>query len=56
MQNFITQSLDKKDRYKRVKHNSIDIGDIVLVKEPLVQQINYPMEITKSVTKTVWIK
>ena len=50
LQNLISQAVDKKDRYKKVKHNSVDIGDIVFIKDPLVKRVNYPMGIIKSVT------
>ena len=43
--------MNKKDHYKKVKHNSVNIGDIVLIKDLLVKPVNYPMGIIRSIVK-----
>ena len=43
MGNLLSQAIDKKDRYKRVKHDQIKEGDIVLLVEPNTKRYNYPM-------------
>ena len=51
LQNLISQAVNKKDRYKKVKHNSVNIGDIILIKDPLIKPVNYPMGIIRSLVK-----
>ena len=40
---LITQAVDRKDRYKPVKHQGLNIGDIVLIKDSFTKPSNYPM-------------
>ena len=51
LQNLISQAVNKKDRYIKVKHNSVNIGDIILIKDPLIKPVNYPMGIIRSLVK-----
>ena len=46
---LISQSTDKKDRYKPVEHNVVNTGDIVLIKDPNTKIVNYPMGRIKKV-------
>ena len=50
MTNLISQSTDRKDRYKQTKHDLLKKGDVVLIKEPLTKRLNFPMGIIKDVT------
>ena len=43
LNNLISQAVDKKDRYKPVKHEHLKVGDIVLLVEPNVKRLSYPM-------------
>ena len=49
LQQLLTQSIDKKNRFKTVKHDILKTGDIVLLEDKFSKQSNYPMGI---VTKT----
>jgi len=49
LQNLISQSLDRKDRFKPVLHKKPLVGDIVLIKDPMVKSYHYPMAV---VTRT----
>lgn len=40
---LISQAVDKKDRYKPVKHDQLKVGDIVLIIEPNMKRLVYPM-------------
>jgi len=46
---LISQSTDKRDRYKPVTHKIISPGDVVLLVEPLTKRSNYPLGIVKEV-------
>ena len=46
---LIDQSTDKPGRYRPVSHEKIDIGDIVLLKDPFLKVFNYPMGIVQKV-------
>jgi len=43
------QATDKKDRYRPVTHQSLKIGDIVLLKEDFSKPINYPMAVVREI-------
>ena len=47
---LMNQSIDKRDRYKPVTHNSISKGDVVLLVEPQTKRSNYPLGVVKEVT------
>ena len=47
---LITQSTDRKNRYKPVVHDSLNPGDIVLLKETFTKPLNFPMGIVKEIT------
>ena len=49
--NLIDQATDIKDRYKKVKHNELKIGDLVLLRETFCKPSNFPLAIVKKVTK-----
>jgi len=51
--NLIDQATDVKGRYQPKKHYKLEVGDIVLLKEPLQKPSNYPMAIVRSVTTNV---
>lgn len=40
---LVHQATDNKSRYRPVSHKSLQIGDIVLIKEPYQKRSNYPM-------------
>ena len=46
---LIQQAVDSKDRYKPVKHEALQPGDIVLFKEDLTKPSDYPMAIVRQV-------
>ena len=46
---LISQSVNVKDRYKPVTHNTVAVGDIVLLKDPMLKPSSYPLAV---VTKT----
>ena len=46
---LIFQATNVKDRYLPVKHNKVNVGDIVLLKEPLLKPSNYPLAIVTDV-------
>ena len=46
---LIGQATNEKDRYSRVNHDALEVGDIVLLKEEHVKPANYPMGRIKSV-------
>lgn len=48
--NLMSQSTNRKYRYKPVDHIRLQIGDIVLLREPLLKPMNYPMGIVRDVT------
>ena len=48
--NLINQAVNIKDRYKPVLHKNVSVGDIVLLKEPMLKPSNYPLGI---VTKAI---
>lgn len=41
--NLVYQAVDRKDRYKNVKHSKLEVGDIILLKDPYLKPTNYPM-------------
>ena len=47
--NLMSQSVDRKDRYKPVSHSVLEIGDLVSIKQPFSKPLQYPMGIIKSV-------
>ena len=46
---LIVQAIDKKDRYKKVKHEKLQVGDIVLLVEHCTKRYLYPMGRVQSV-------
>ena len=46
---LISQATDRKSRYKPASHKSLEVGDIVLIKEPLTKPTNFPMGIVKDI-------
>ena len=44
---LIVQATDKRNRYKPVKHKTLNVGDIVLVKETNCKPSHYPMAIVR---------
>ena len=44
---LISQSVDRKDRYRPVSQQSIKVGDLVLLKEVHTKPNNYPMGLVK---------
>ena len=47
--NLIHQATNVKNRYKPVPHNSMKVGDLVLLREDFCKPVNYPMGIIKDV-------
>ena len=43
MSNLMHQATNQKQRYKKVKHDALVRGDVVLLKEPLCKPTKYPM-------------
>ena len=48
---LIQQATNVPDRYKPADHKSPRVGDILLIKEPLLKPVSYPMGIVRSVIK-----
>ena len=48
MTNLIRQATDVKDRYSKVTHDHLSIGDIVLLKEDCHKPVDYPLGRIKS--------
>ena len=51
MVNLVQQAISEKDRYKPVGHACIEVGDLVLMKEPLLKPSQYPIGIVKEKTE-----
>ena len=49
--NLIDQATDIKGRYKKVKHDQLKVGDLVLLKETFCKPANFPLGMVKSITK-----
>ena len=45
--NLIDQAVNSSDRYRKVKHNRLNVGDIVLLKESHTKPSQYPMGLVK---------
>ena len=43
MPNLITQATNKSDRFRPVAHRVLQVGDLVLLKEPRQKRYNYAM-------------
>ena len=43
LQNLLSQAIDRKDRFRPVKHEPLELGDIVLIKEENTKISNYPL-------------
>ena len=50
-QNLLHQATNLPDRYKPKNNSDPKCGDLVLIKEPLLKCLNYPMGIIREVTK-----
>ena len=48
---LIDQAVNQSNRYKKVNHTKLEVGDIVLLKDPLLKANNYPMAVVKSVSQ-----
>ena len=46
---LITQSVDKKSRYRPVRHDRVNIGDVILLKEVHTKPLNYPLAIVRKI-------
>ncbi|XP_064097667.1 uncharacterized protein LOC135209048 [Macrobrachium nipponense] len=46
---LVNQATDKRGRYQPVNHKLLEVGDIVLIKEPLLKPTNFPMGIVKEI-------
>jgi len=49
--NLSDQAVAQRDRYKRVNHQSLAVGDVVLLEEKLLKQSCYPMGIVVSIER-----
>lgn len=49
LQTLLSQAVDRKDRFRPVKHEPLAVGDIVLVKEENTKISNYPMGRVKEI-------
>ena len=47
--NLISQATSVKDRYARVSHDRLEVGDLVLIKEPLLKPTNFPLAVVQEV-------
>jgi hypothetical protein len=45
------QGLDQKGRYKPVTHHSLQVGDLVLLRDPLLKTSHFPMARVKEVVR-----
>ena len=44
---LVDQSTNKADRYKLVRHDKLKVGDVVLLKEPLLKANQFPMAVVR---------
>ena len=51
LSNLISQATDDSSRYKPKRHSTVDIGDIVCIKEKYSKPNNYPLAVVLEVTK-----
>ena len=51
LSNLVEQATSKKGRFKPIKHESLNIGDVVLLKEDNTKMNNFPLGIVRQVTK-----
>ena len=51
MSNLMQQSTNAKNRYKKIKHDSVKCGDLVLLKEPLTKRTNFPLALVTEIEK-----
>ena len=49
LRGLIQQAVDRKGRYSPVSHTTLDVGDLVCIKQPFAKPLQYPMGIVKSV-------
>ena len=49
--NLISQAINDKDRYKPISHDTLDVGDVILLKETLLKPSVYPLAIVRKVVK-----
>ena len=49
MSNLMQQATNIPNRYKKFKHDLVQIGDVVLLQEKLTKRINYPYALVTSV-------
>ena len=47
LSNLTRQATDAPDRYRKVGHEKLEIGDLVLLKEPHTKCVNFPMGIVR---------
>ena len=47
LSNLMVQATNCKEKYKPVNHKCLVAGDLVLLKEPLMKPVNYPMAIVR---------
>ena len=47
--NLLNQAVDKNNRFDKVNHIKLTVGDIVLLKEDNCKSVNYPMAIVREV-------
>lgn len=47
--NLVKQAVDDNDRYKPVKHKTLNVGDVVLVKETFTKPQQFPMAVVNQV-------
>ena len=50
---LIHQSTNERDHYKPVFHRRLQVGEIVLLRDPLLKPACYPMGIVREVTVNV---
>ena len=48
---LMSQAVSMKNRYAKVSHHKLSIGDLVLIREPLLKPTNYPMAVVMEVTE-----
>ena len=49
--NLISQAINDKNRYKPISHDTLDVGDVILLKETLLKPSVYPLAVVRKVVK-----
>ena len=46
---LVDQAIDKRDRYRPVKHHRVNVGDLILLKDEHLKPYHYPIAVVRKV-------